>query len=82
MTGYIYLEKDEMRAGAFRDFEKKYLQALSNEILQVYDADGQVRFVAEDERVRLSDRVLARIVVNQEYYFQLGPRQAVGIFTG
>jgi signal transduction histidine kinase len=80
VTGYIYLEKDEMRASAFRDFEKKYLQALSNEILQVYDAGGRVRFVAEDERVRLADAVLARIVANKEYYFRLGPRQAVGIF--
>ncbi|RZL09906.1 MAG: hypothetical protein EOO62_13615, partial [Hymenobacter sp.] len=80
VTGYIYLEKDEMRASAFRDFEKKYLQSLSNEILQVYDATGQVRFVAADERVRLSDAVLARIVSNKEVYFQLGPRQAVGLF--
>ena len=80
VTGYIYLEKDEMRASAFRDFEKKYLQSLSNEILQVYDASGRVRFVAEDQRVRLSDAVLARIVANKEYYFSLGPRQAVGIF--
>jgi two-component system sensor histidine kinase MprB len=80
VTGYIYLEKDEMRAGAFRDFEKKYLQSLSNEILQVYDATGRVRFVAEDERVQLPDAILARIVTNKEYYFQLGQRQAVGIF--
>ena len=80
VTSYIYLEKDEMRASAFRDFEKKYLQALSNEILQIYDASGQVRFVAEDERVRLSDALLARIVINKEVYFKLGPRQAIGIF--
>jgi two-component system sensor histidine kinase MprB len=80
VTGYIYLEKDEMRAGAFRDFEKKYLQSLSNEILQVYDASGRVRFVAEDERVRLADAVLARIVANKTYYFRLGARQAVGLF--
>lgn len=80
VTSYIYLEKDEMRASAFRDFEKKYLQALTNEILQVYDASGRVRFVAEDERVRLSDALVARIVLNKEVYFALGPRQAVGIF--
>ncbi|QKG52038.1 sensor histidine kinase [Hymenobacter sp. BRD67] len=80
VTGYIYLEKDEMRASAFRAFEKKYLQSLTNEILQVYDAKGQVRFVAEDERVRLSDAILARIVTNKEVYFQLGQRQAVGLF--
>jgi two-component system sensor histidine kinase MprB len=80
VTSYIYLEKDEMRASAFRDFEKKYLQALTNEILQVYDASGRVRFVAEDERVRLSDAILARIVLNKEVYFTLGARQAIGIF--
>ncbi|RZL13317.1 MAG: HAMP domain-containing protein, partial [Hymenobacter sp.] len=80
VTSYIYLEKDEMRASAFRDFEKKYLQALSNEILQVYDAQGRVRFVAADERVRLSDGLLARIVLNREVYFRLGTRQAIGIF--
>jgi two-component system sensor histidine kinase MprB len=80
VTSYIYLEKDEMRATAFRDFEKKYLQSLSNEILQVYDASGRVRFVAEDERVRLSDALLARIVLNKEVYFNLDRRLAVGIF--
>lgn len=80
VTSYIYLEKDEMRASAFRAFEKKYLQALSNEILQVYDASGRVRFVAEDERVRLSDALLTRIVLSKEVYFKLGERQAVGVF--
>ena len=80
ITSYIYLEKDEMRASAFRAFEKKYLQSLNNEILQVYDAGGRVRFVEADERVRLSQTVLARIVSNKEYFFALGQRQAVGIF--
>ncbi|MGI4867903.1 MAG: sensor histidine kinase [Janthinobacterium lividum] len=80
VTSYIYLEKDEMRASAFRDFEKKYLQSLTNEILQVYDASGRVRFVAADERVRLSDALLANIVLNKQVYFKLGTRQAVGIF--
>ena len=80
VTSYIYLEKDEMRASAFRDFEKKYLQSLNNEILQVYDAAGRVRFVAEDERVRLPDDVLARIVLSREVYFKIGLRQAIGIF--
>ncbi|RZK43646.1 MAG: HAMP domain-containing protein [Hymenobacter sp.] len=80
VTSYIYLEKDEMRASAFRAFEKKYLQLLPNEILQVYDADGRVRFVAEDERVRLTNVQLARIVLTKEVYFKIGARQAVGIF--
>jgi two-component system sensor histidine kinase MprB len=80
VTGYIFLEKDEMRSSAFRNFEKKYLQALPGEILQVYDARGVVRFLAEDERVQLPENVLARIIINKELYFHLGRRQAVGIF--
>jgi len=80
VTGYIYLKKDEMRAGAFRDFEKRYLQALNNEILQVYDDKMRVHFVAADRRVQLSDATLARIVASKELYFTLGARQAVGIF--
>jgi two-component system sensor histidine kinase MprB len=80
VTGYIYLEKDEMRASAFRAFEKKYLQSLNGEILQVYDALGEVRFVAEDERVQLPPGILARIIDKQELNFTLGRRQAVGIF--
>ena len=80
VTGYIYLEKDEMRAAAFRDFEKKYLQSLNNEILQVYDDKLQVRFVAEDQRLQLPESILARIILNEELYFTIGPRQALGIF--
>ena len=80
VMGYIYLKKDELQASAFRSFERKYLQALSNEILQVYDARGRVRFVAANERVQLPASVLARIVANREFRFWLGPRQAVGLF--
>lgn len=80
VTAYIYLEKDELRASTFRAFEKKYLRALHNEILQVYDAQRHVRFIAADERVHLSDAMLARIAASKELYFALGPREAVGIF--
>lgn len=80
VTAYIYLEKDELHASTFRAFEKKYLRVLNNEILQVYDARLQVRFIEADQRVHLSDAMLARIVANKELYFALGPREAVGIF--
>lgn len=80
ITGYIYLEKDEMRTSSFRDFEKKYLQSLDNEILQIYDAKLQVRFMEHDGRLRLSEATLVRIIGNGELYFNLGTRQAIGVF--
>ena len=80
VTGYIFLEQDELRADAFRAFQQRYLQALSNEVLQIYDSNYQVRFLEEDERVQLSDRLLARIVTDGEVYFRIGARQAIGLF--
>ncbi|RTQ52180.1 HAMP domain-containing protein [Hymenobacter gummosus] len=80
VTGYIFLERDEMRAAAFRDFQRRFMQTLPNEVLQVYDSKMQPRFIEEDERVQVSDELLARIVAQKEVFFTLGPRQAVGIF--
>jgi signal transduction histidine kinase len=80
VTGYIFLERDEMRANAFREFEKRYLQTLPSEVIQVYNSRLQPRFLEEDERVQLSERLLARIVSEKEVFFDLGPRQAVGVF--
>jgi signal transduction histidine kinase len=80
ITGYIFLERDELRASAFRDFEKRYMQTLPDEVLQVYDAQLRPRFLQEDRRVQLSEKLLARILTEKEVYFNIGLRQAVGIF--
>ncbi|MCC3159339.1 HAMP domain-containing protein [Hymenobacter sp. 15J16-1T3B] len=80
VTGYIFLERDEMRANAFREFERRYLQTLPNEVLQVYNSQLQPRFLEEDERIQLSEHLLARIVSEREVFFDIGPRQAVGVF--
>ena len=80
VTGYIFLERDEMRATAFRDFQKRFMQTLPNEILQVYDSKMEPTFIEEDERIKVSDELLARIVNEKEVFFMMGHRQAIGIF--
>ncbi|GAB3824319.1 sensor histidine kinase [Hymenobacter jeollabukensis] len=80
VTGYIFLERDEMRAAAFRDFQRRFMQTLPNEILQVYDSKMEPTFIEEDERIKVSDELLARIVAEKEVFFNMGRRQAVGIF--
>ncbi|OON65829.1 ATP-binding protein [Hymenobacter sp. CRA2] len=80
VTGYIFLERDELRANAFRDFQRRFMQTLPNEVLQVYDSRMQPAFIEEDERVKVSDKLLARIVAEKEVFFTMGRRQAVGIF--
>ncbi|RAK69595.1 sensor histidine kinase [Hymenobacter edaphi] len=80
VTGYIFLERDELRANAFRDFQRRFMQTLPNEVLQVYDSHKQPTFIEEDERVQVSEALLARIVAEKEVFFTMGRRQAVGIF--
>lgn len=80
VTGYVFLEQDEVHAGAFRDFQRRYLRTLSGEVLQIYDQQRRPRFIRQDRRIVLSERLLARIVAEQEVYFDLGARQAVGLF--
>ncbi|WP_180754533.1 ATP-binding protein [Hymenobacter sp. DG01] len=80
VTGYVFLEQDELRAEAFRDFQRRYMRTLTEEVLQIYDSNLQPRFIEQDVRVRISDHILARILTEKEVYFEIGSRQAVGIF--
>ena len=72
VTGYIFLERDEMRAAAFRDFQRRFMQTLPNEVLQVYDSKMQPTFIEEDERVQVSDGLLARIVDKSPTAIRIG----------
>ncbi|UOG77356.1 ATP-binding protein (plasmid) [Hymenobacter tibetensis] len=80
LTGYIFLERDEVKTDAFRAFQRRYLRTLPGEVLQVYDAQLQPRFIEQDHRIQISHQLLARIVTQKEVYFEIGVQQAVGVF--
>ncbi|RSK44386.1 ATP-binding protein [Hymenobacter perfusus] len=80
VTGYVFLEQDELRAEAFREFQRRYLRTLTGEVLQIYDDQLQPRFIEQDDRVDIPDRILTRIITEKEVYFTLGSRQAIGLF--
>jgi len=80
VTGYVFLEQDELRAEAFREFQRRYLRTLVGEVLQIYNANLQPRFIDQDKRIQISDEILTRILTEKEVYFDVGPRQAVGLF--
>jgi signal transduction histidine kinase len=80
VTGYVFLEQDELRAEAFREFQRRYLRTLTGEVLQIYDARLHPRFIEQDRRINISDHILARILTEKEVYFDIGTRQAVGVF--
>ncbi|GAA3992036.1 sensor histidine kinase [Hymenobacter antarcticus] len=80
VAAFIFLEKDELRTDTFREFQKRYQRTLTEEIIQIYDAQGEPRFLREDLRLEVPPEVLARIVAGEQAYFEDGPRLAVGIF--
>ncbi|TGD82328.1 ATP-binding protein [Hymenobacter wooponensis] len=80
VTGYVFLEQDELRADAFRAFQHRYLRTLTGEVLQIYNSKLEPRFIEEDQRIKIPENILTRILVEKEVYFDLGPRQAVGLF--
>ncbi|MET4106376.1 ATP-binding protein [Hymenobacter sp. UYP22] len=80
VTGYVFLEQDELRAEAFREFQRRYLRTLNGEVLQIYDDQLRPRFIEQDTRVTIPDHILARILTEKRVYFTLGSRQAIGLF--
>ncbi|WBO85613.1 ATP-binding protein [Hymenobacter yonginensis] len=80
VTGYVFLEQDELRAEAFREFQRRYLRTLTGEVLQIYNDQLQPRFIEQDTRVAIPDHILTRILTEKEVYFTLGNRQAIGLF--
>ncbi len=79
-AAFIFLEKDELSKQNYRSYEKKYLQSLSEEMIQIYDDRGIVSFVEEEAGFPVSPELLRKIRTQEKYNFQRGNRQFSGIF--
>jgi len=64
----------------YRAYEKKYLQSLSSEIIQIYDESGKIAFVAEDSSFRVTPGLLDQIRREEKLNFNRGDRQCSGIY--
>ena len=76
----IFLEQDEVTKERYEEFQKKYLQALSDEIIQVFDSIGSNVFITRNERVSFSQSTLERIRRERAVRYVEGDRQFVGIY--
>jgi len=48
ITAQVFLEKDEVSATIFKDFEARYSQTLPGELIRVYDKDNKPAFIEEN----------------------------------
>lgn len=79
-AAFIFLEKDELSKQNYRTYEKKYLQTLSEEMVQIYDDKGIVSFVEEEAGFPVSPELFRKVRTEEKYNFRRGNRQFSGIF--
>ena len=80
IAAYLFVRDEELTDRTEQKLRRRYLEKLADEVLQIYDSELRARFIKKDRRVKLSERLLTRIVSEREVYFRLGERQAVGLF--
>lgn len=80
VAGYKFLEEDESNKERIEIFEKRYLQNLSNEIIQVLDDSNAYMFIEKDNSISFSRDLLERIRRDSITQYREQERQFVGIY--
>jgi signal transduction histidine kinase len=79
ITAQVFLEKDEVSATIFKEFENRYMQSLPGEVIQVYDKDNKPVFIPENKGGQFNTSLINRIRKEQKVLTEVGKRQIVGI---
>ncbi len=80
VAAYKFLEEDEVSKDRIETFEKRYLQALSNEIIQVVDDSNEYAFIKKNNSISFSRELLDRIRRDSTVQYREKERQFVGIY--
>lgn len=75
-----FLEQDEASSEVFSGFERKYLQALPEELIQVFDEGNRNTFIRKDSTVTYPPELIDRIRSQSPLLFQWGGRPGLGIY--
>ncbi len=79
ITAQVFLEKDEVSATIFKDFEKRYSQTLPGETIRVYDEHNQPAFIEEAKKGDFPTDLIERIRKEKKVEIDEGANQIVGI---
>ncbi|MFI5151274.1 MAG: ATP-binding protein [Bacteroidia bacterium] len=80
ITAQVFLEKDEVSAAIFKDFEARYTQTLPGEVVRVYDKDNQPAFIADSAGGTYTRDLINRVRNEKKVEIDEGKRQIVGIY--
>jgi two-component system sensor histidine kinase ArlS len=79
ITAQVFLEKDEVSATIFKEFEKRYTQTLSGEMIRVYDEHNRPAFIEETKQGDFPSLLINRIRNEKKIELDENGRQIVGI---
>jgi signal transduction histidine kinase len=80
VAAYKFLEEDEVSKDRIEIFEKRYLQSLSNEIIQVLDDSNAYAFIEKDNSLSFTRELLEHIRRDSTVQYREKERQFVGIY--
>lgn len=76
----IFLEKDQIDKQRLVEFEQRFLETLSHEVLEIYDDNNTPTFISKSEQFSLSKEELDRIRSLKSINFQKEGRYVAGLF--
>ncbi len=80
ITAQVFLEKDEVSASIFKEFEKKYTQTLPGEMIRVYDEHNVPAFIEETRKGDFPAALIEQIRSSKKVEMDENGRQLVGIY--
>lgn len=80
LTAQVYLERDELNEEAFRVVQKKYRQALSNEIFGLFEIGYPLSLIQDSLKVELPVSFFESVPDSRYVEVKSGDRQAVGMY--
>jgi len=80
VAAYFYLEKDELSVLNYIEYEKKIVQRLDEEIVQIYNSRNKISFVPNNKDIAIDQEIIDKIRQQGKYIFSKDRRQYVGLF--
>jgi signal transduction histidine kinase len=60
ITANVFLEEDELAKKNFETYQRKYLESLPDEVIQIYDSDNHTIFINKDSSLKFDERLISK----------------------
>ncbi len=80
IAAQIFLEQDELSKNSYELVQQKFFKKLSGEIIQIFNADNNKQFIADNPKAFFSAELLNKVRNNKVVYYSEERNQVVGTY--